>query len=101
MINHPKIGRYTPEGTLYPTETITGKPYARGEFDPPPAIVHMLQDGYFVIGEVFLPRGFDVEVELDLLRSVIADVRVTVATDNFTGETVVVPSFTAKKEDKS
>lgn len=105
MTSNPKIGTYTPEGTIYPTETITGKPYARGEFDPPPAIVHGIGEYHFAIGDPFAPRDFDVEVELDLLRAALADVRVTVVTDNATFETVVVPTSDVlpsvkKKEDK-
>lgn len=71
MVDHPKIGKYLPEGTVYPTETITGKPYARGEFDPPPPIVHEFAVGYFAVGEVWIPRGFSVEAELEKLKAVV------------------------------
>lgn len=66
---NPKIGSYTPEGTVYPTETITGKPYARGETDPPPAIVHGVGEQHFAVGEVFLPPDFNVEAALDELKA--------------------------------
>lgn len=105
MLSNPKLGRYTPEGMIYPTETITGKPYARGEYDPPPAIIHNIGEHWFAVGDVFPPRDFNVEVALDVLRAEIAAVRVTVATDNSTGEAVVVPTGDVpasgkKKEDK-
>lgn len=71
-MTNPKIGRYTPEGTQYPSETITGKPYARSEYDPPPAIVHDFAEGYFAVGDVFPPRDFDVNAALAGLRAEIA-----------------------------
>lgn len=66
---NPKIGKYTPQGTVYPSETITGKPFARAEREAPPAIVHELAEGYFAVGDVFPPRGFDVEAALSALRA--------------------------------
>lgn len=66
-MNNPKIGQYTPEGTIYPSETLAGSPYSRGELDPPPPIVHGLLPGYFAVGDIFPPRDFDVEAEIGKL----------------------------------
>lgn len=71
-MSNPKIGRFTPEGTVYPCETITGKPYSRSEYDPPPAIVHEFGGGFFAVGDVFPPRAFDVEAALASLRAEVA-----------------------------
>lgn len=71
-MQNPKIGRYTPQGTVYPSETLSGKPYARSEHDPPPAIVHDLAGGAFVVGDVFPPPGFDAEAELNKLKTLLA-----------------------------
>lgn len=62
---NPKIGTYAASGAVYPTETITGKPY---QYDTPPAIVHDLLNGHFAIGDVFPPRDFDVEAALMALN---------------------------------
>lgn len=66
---NPKIGRYTPEGAVYPSEMITGKPYSRSETDPAPTIVHDFAEGYFAIGDLFPPREFDVNAALAALRA--------------------------------
>lgn len=66
---NPKIGTYAPEGAIYPTETISGKPYSRSEYDPPPTIVHGLLDGHFAIGEIWLPRDFDVNAAVAALNA--------------------------------
>lgn len=73
---NPKIGTYTSQGTEYPTETITGKPFVQGDYDPPPAIVHGLLEGHFAIGDVFPPPGFDVNAEIAKLNAEIAPKRV-------------------------
>lgn len=70
-MNNPKLGRYTPEGTVYPTETITGKPYARGEYDPPPAIVHNIGEHWFSVGDVFPPQDFDLDAALEALKAAV------------------------------
>lgn len=69
---NPKIGTYSAEGVLYPSETISGKSYTRGELDPPPAIVHEFAPGYFAVGDVFPPAGFDLEAALKTLASEVA-----------------------------
>lgn len=84
---NPKIGQHTPEGTVYPSETITGKPYARGEIDPPPLVVHQLDDTHFAIGDPFAPVGFDVDAALAALRAELAPA-VTPATKRVTSTIV-------------
>ena len=71
-MTNPKIGKSTPEGVVYPSETITGKPYARAELDPAPTIVHEFADGYFAVGDMFPPAGFDVDAALAALRAEVA-----------------------------
>lgn len=69
---NPKLGKSTPEGVVYPSQMITGKPYARAELDPAPTIVHEFADGYFAVGDMFPPADFDVEAELAKLRAEVA-----------------------------
>lgn len=71
-MQNPKIGKYTRQGTEYPTETLSGKPYSRAETDPPPAIVHHLTDSAFAVGDVFAAPGFDVDAALAKLRAELA-----------------------------
>lgn len=71
-MHNPKIGRYTSQGTVYPSETLSGKPYSRAETDPPPAIVHGLTESVFAVGDVFPPPGFDTEAELVKLKALLA-----------------------------
>lgn len=66
---NPKIGTYAPEGTIFPTQTITGKPFQRSEYDAMPPVIHDLIGGHFAVGEVFLPRDFDVEAALQELNA--------------------------------
>jgi hypothetical protein len=93
---NPKIGTYAPEGAIYPSETISGKPYSRTEYDPPPTIVHGLLDGHFALGEIWLPRDFDVNAAVAALNAELqggsAPVIVEVVNDA-TGETVEVPEL--------
>ena len=63
---NPKIGKLNPG--VYPSETITGKPYQKTEYDPPPAIVHTLVDDYVAIGDPFPPRDFDAEATVNALK---------------------------------
>lgn len=66
---NPKIGTFNGEGAItYPTETLAGAPYSRGQFDPAPAIMHGLPGGHFAVGDVFPPKGFDVEAALAALK---------------------------------
>lgn len=68
-MNH-KIGHYNDDGTLtYPSKTLAGADFERGEFDPPPAHLHNLGGKFFAIGDVWPPKGFDVNAELDKLRA--------------------------------
>jgi hypothetical protein len=71
-MQNPKVGKYTPEGTVYPSQSLSGKPYARSEYDPPPAILHDLGGGAFAVGDVFPPPGFDAEAELNRLKALVA-----------------------------
>lgn len=66
---NPKIGTYAPEGAVFPTQTISGKPFQRSEYDAMPPVIHDLLDGHFAVGEVFPPRDFDVEAALQELNA--------------------------------
>lgn len=68
---NPKIGTINRDGTTtYPAETLAGAPFERGEYDPHPPIVHYLgADGHFCIGDVWPPRGFNVEEALQKLKA--------------------------------
>ncbi len=66
-----KIGTIQPDGSVvWPSETLAGAPFERGDFDKPPAIQHTLDAvGHFCIGDVWPPRGFDVNAALDALKA--------------------------------
>lgn len=84
---NPETGAYT-----YPAKTLIGQDFYHGETDPAPAVIHMLPGNHFAIGEVFYPKDFDTNAALEVLRASLAPaVPVVTATDNATGETVVVP----------
>lgn len=65
-----KIGTYNPDGTItWPSETLAGAHYERGDFDPPPGIVHHLDATHFAVGDLWPPRGFKVQEALDKLMA--------------------------------
>lgn len=71
---NPKIGIMHDNGTYtWPTETLAGASFAHGDFDPPPAMLHTLDaEGRFAVGDVWPPRGFDVQGALDKLKAELA-----------------------------
>lgn len=71
---NPKIGTIHADGSLtFPSETLAGAPYERGDFDPMPPIVHTLDAvGHFAVGDVWPPLGFDAHAALDALKAELA-----------------------------
>lgn len=72
-MDNPKIGTIDANGNpQFPTQTLSGQLIDSDDRATLTGHIHMLSSTTFCIGDVFVPKGFDVQAAIDALKAEIA-----------------------------